>query len=271
MTNPFAPQPAAPAPAPGNPFGPATPVEPTPPAPAPGNPFSPGAPAAPAPYTPPAPAYPSAPAPTAYAPGSTGYATAAPAPAANGGSPWPAGAQAAPPPALGSATAPPPPTEGGGKGAKLPDMYGKLCVVLPTAYDPARQKRAEFIKAGEATTQRQMTATFVVIDDGNFRGQSPIQFGGNPYVVGGKPHNQSAPLPYVNKGLWVTQTRMIDQLMPYMPGGPRAAEVAIGRPLKTTPEHNAPWFLSTPTAEELAFAQQYLDAVAAGHLPHPLA
>jgi hypothetical protein len=266
MTNPFAPQPAAPAPAPvgTNPFGPATPVEPAAPAPAPGNPFGPGPAAPPAPYAPPAPAYvppsnPPAPAP-AYG-----------QPASNGGSPWPAGAQAAPPPTLGRAAAPAPPSEGGGRGAKLPDMYGKLCIVIPTAYDPARQKNAQFIKAGESTTQRQMTVTFVVIDDGTFRGQRPIEFGGKPYAMPPTPHNQSAPLPYINKGVWINQTRMIDQLMPNLPGGPKAGEIVVGRPFKTSPEHNAPWYLSTPTHEELVFAQLYLDAVAAGHLPHPLA
>lgn len=210
------------------------------------------------------------------------YATAPGAPTVYGGAPQqyaPPAQQAGPPVALGQATAPPPPVAGGGKGAKLPDMYGRLVIIFPHALQRV-PKNASFITDADRASGNlevdRMTATVVVLDGGATNNMTPIAFGGNPHALGGRPHDQSAPLPYVRKGMWLNQSQLIGQTSDYLPGrargGPNGSPgAAVGRLVKTGPEQNAPWFLTTPTDAELKLANDYLGLVMQGQYPHPLA
>lgn len=182
-------------------------------------------------------------------------------------------------PALGTATAPPPPAPSGGRGAKLPDMYGRLVIIFPHLLQRV-PKNAKFVtdtdRANGNLEQDRMTATVVVLDGGSPGNMTPIAFGGNPHVVGGRPHDKSEPLPYVNKGMWLNQSQLIGQVSDYLPGraqgGPGGTPgAAVGRLVKTAPEQNAPWYLTTPTPEELNLANQYLHLVMENRFPHPLA
>lgn len=223
-----------------NPFGPA------PAAPATGNPFG-----APAPQFAP-PQQHSAPAPAAV------QAYTPPAPAA---------APAAP--ALGSFRPAAPVVSGGGGGAKLPDMYGRLVLILPIKIERGIASNFKDDK-GNAQVQDRMTATVVVLDGG------PIAFGGAPYKMPPTPHTQSEPLPYVSKGLWISQAKLVEQCEPAL--ATVAAQgvgkgMVLGRLLKNGTEANSAWILGEYTAAEADVAQYYLDAVARGDagFPNPLA
>lgn len=278
MTNPFA-QPAA-APQPeqqGNPFAqqqaaPA-PAAPQQPQPQQSNPFAPAAQQAPAQ------AY--APQPQQQAPQYGVQAGDAPAPQ------WlaqqaqaPVQQQAAqvptgPPPALnpqGLVGAPPPPPAGDGRGAKLADMYGRLVLVFPHSIT-RRPRNPQFITAEQRAQgnleQDQLTATVVVLDDGQ-GGMQPIGFGGAPYELPPRPHTESAPLPYVRKAMWITQSRLIGQLRDFLPAPGGTPGMVCGRVVKAGPQRNDPWYLQGATEQELQLAGAYLQLVSNGTYPHPL-
>ena len=234
MTNPFlTPQPATQPAAPGNPF--ANPV--------------------PVPSVPATPAVPSFPAPAAYAPPVT---------------------TAAAPPALdfGRLSSAPAPIVGEGRGATLPDMYGRLALFFPLGLSRV-PRSAQYITAEQRQRgdleQDRLTATVVILDDGQ-GGQQPIAYGGKPYAIPSTPHTESAPLPYVRKAMWINQSRLIGQLRDALPAAAGAAPGMIaGRVSKAGPAQNDPWFLIGATEAEVALVRQYLEAVQAGQLPHPLA
>lgn len=180
------------------------------------------------------------------------------------------------PPALnvGGLSAAAPPPASGGKGADLPAMYGRLVLVLPTHVETVPRNQ-QFITAEDRAngnvTQERLTATVVVLDDGQ-GGQSPIAWGGKPHALPPTPHTDSDPLPYVRKAMWINQSKLISQLRAYLPvsrGGEQG--MAVGRVVKTGPAHNDPWYLTTATDQELSVAKYYLEAVGRGQFPHPLA
>lgn len=180
------------------------------------------------------------------------------------------------PPALnlGAMNAAPPPPPSGGKGADLPAMYGRLLLVLPTRVDTV-PRQPQFITAEQRAAgnvnQERLTATVVVLDDGQ-GGQQPIAWGGAPHKMPPTPHTNSDPLPYVRKAMWINQSKLIAQLLDYLPAN-RGGEqgMAVGRAVKTGPAHNDPWYLTQATEQEMAVAKYYLEAVGRGQFPHPLA
>ena len=183
------------------------------------------------------------------------------------------------PPALGTASAPPPPIAGGGKGAKLADMYGRLVIVFPLALQRV-PRNPKFVtdaqRAAGDLEQDRMTATVVVLDGGSVDNMTPLAWGGNPYALGGSPHTESSPLPYIRQGMWLNQSQVIGQCSPYLPGrergGPNGAPGAVvGRIVKSGPGQNDPWFITTPTEAEIGLANNYLGLVSEGRFPHPLA
>lgn len=267
MTNPFA-QPAPAQPQQGNPYAqPAQQPQPgdnpyaqpqqQPPAQG-GNPFGPGVPAAPPQQQAPATSY-----------GTGPYAQTVPQQHAYAPAPQTA------PPALDPSmlnSAPPPPPSADGKGAKLENIYGRLVLFFPLSRE-TKPKNPRFITDQDRATgnlmQDQVTATIVVLDDGQ-GGMSPVQWGGDPSR--NQAHTDTAPLPYVRRGMWISQSKLIAQLAPYLPQTPGGTPgVVVGRPVRSGPEHNAPWHLQAATDQEIATARMYFDAVAAGQQPHPLA
>lgn len=202
--------------------------------------------------------------PQQYAPQTTAPQAYAPAPQ-----------QAAPPminPAALQAAAPPPPA-GDGKGAKLVNMYGRLVIMFPLSFE-VRAKNEKYItpqdRAAGTVTQEQITATVVVLDDGR-GGMAPVTWGGDPSR--NEPDTDSAPMPYVRKAMWIGQSRIITQLKPHLPATPGAASgLVIGRLRRAGNESNSPWYLTSDVTEaEIALGRAYLDLVAQGRYPHPLA
>jgi hypothetical protein len=247
QANPYAQQQAAPAAAPASPFAPAVQQQ--------------AAPAAQAPWL----ATPTPAEQASFPSAQQGYVA-----------PQQQAAPAGPPPVLdasGLASAPPPPPEGG-RGAKLPDMYGRLVLVFPLSIG-MQPRNAKFItdeqrQRGDLNQER-LVATVVVLDDGQL-GNTPIAFGGEPYKLPPTPHTESAPLPYVRKAMWITQSRLISQLRDALPPAPgQTPGMRLGRVVKTGPEANAPWYLQGATEPELERARQYLQLVSSGAFPHPLA
>jgi hypothetical protein len=187
----------------------------------------------------------------------------------------PAQQQAAPPPALdvSGLQGAPAPVVGEGRGAKLADMYGRLVLVFPLGLvrvprNP-RYITAEQRQRGDLEQDR-MTATVVVLDDG-VGGMQPIAFGGAPYALPPAPHTESAPLPYVRKGMWINQSRLISQFRDALPQPGQVQQMRVGRVVKAGPESNDPWYLQAPTEQDLQLAGTYLNLVQRGEYPHPLA
>lgn len=244
-----------------------------PPQGAPSNPF---AGAAPQPV-------PAQPAPQAYAPPAQQPYQVPPAPNGYYGQPAPQQPQQqayapvpqAAPPALDPnalAAAPPPPPAADGKGAKFENLYGRLVLLFPLSRE-SKPKNPRFItdqdRASGNLMQDQITATIVAIDDGR-GGYAPVTWGGDP--MRNVPPTDTAPLPYVRRGMWISQSRVIAQIAPFLPQTPGApGGMVFGRLVKTGPEHNAPWFLQSPTEADTAAARNYLQLVASGQVPHPLA
>jgi hypothetical protein len=237
MTNPFAPpgQPQQPAAQPGNPFGP--PAQPA---------------AQPQQYAPPVQQTAPVPAPQAYG-----------VPGQQGSSQWPAGSTPAP---LGSFTRPQAATIGGGQGADLVAMYGRLVLVLPQKIEHGLTSKFPDPATGLPRTQDRMTATFIVLD-----GPNPIAFGGNPYAMPPVAHTKSEALPHVSKALWISQSKLIEQCADALAKVQRGESgMVLGRLKRAGTEANSAWVLEDATAEDEGIANYYLQAVAAGTFPHPL-
>jgi hypothetical protein len=240
MTNPFGPA-AQPQAAPANPFGPAA-------APAPQ--------AAPPAFAPPAQQV--APAPEAYG-----------TPGQPGSSQWPAGAQPAAAPTLGTSFSRPAAAASGWSEAKLKDMYGRLVLILPISV--RRGVVSNFKdKDGNAQVQDLMTAVFVVLDGG-----SPIVYGGDPYVMPPIPHTKSGALPHVTRGP-VSQSKLVQQcegaLAAVAATGPGSdGAMVLGRLLKNGQELTSAWVLGDYTKTEEEIAAYYLAGVKSGQFVNPLA
>lgn len=270
--NPFgAPQQAAPVAAPAqqfaaqqpNPFGAGVPAAPQ----APANPFG----AAPQQQ---------APAPQAYAPqqppAAPQYAPQQQAPIAapvQAYAPPAAAPMALDPNALRAAGAPPASYT---KGPELPDMYGRLVLFFPQ--EIARVPRnPRFIsdadRAKGNVEQDRMTATIVILDSGPGTppGSGTVSWGGAMHEFPQRPHTNHDPLPYVIKGKWISQSKLVDQCRAYVPAPGGAPGMVAGRIAKRGNAHNDPWYLETATDAEIAIAQQYLSLVNEGRYPHPLA
>ena len=178
------------------------------------------------------------------------------------------------PNALSGVGAPPP--SGGGKGPKIADMYNRLVLVFPHSVTRVPRNpqhiTAEQRARGDVEQDR-MTATIVVLDMGPGRGAGgTIEFGGAPYAMPPTPHTDSAPLPYVRKAMWITQSKLITMLRDYLPQpGDTSPRMAAGRVARAGNQSNDPWYLSTPTGDELALCQTYIRLVTEGQYPHPLA
>ncbi len=169
----------------------------------------------------------------------------------------------------------PAPIVGEGRGAKLAHMYGRLVLVFPLSIT-RKPRNPQFVTPEQRQRgdleQEQVTATFVVLDDGA-GGMQPIRFGGDPSAFPPVPDTESAPLPYVRNGLWVTQSRVISQLRDFLPDPStgRPGGMICGRVVKTGPARNDPWYITGASDAEIGLAQQYMQLVAAGTYPHPLA
>lgn len=195
---------------------------------------------------------------------------AAPAPQA-----YAAPQQAAAPPSatIGGFRKPEAPTVGGGQGADLVAMYGRLVLMFPLSLATVA-RNPKFItedqRARGDVMQPRMTATIVVLD-----GSNPIPFGGNPYAMPPEAHTKSEPLPHVSKALWISQSKLIEQCQPALTvagqtGAGSDGAMTLGRLLRGGTEANSPWILGDATEADEAIAMYYLEGVRSGQFPHPL-
>lgn len=221
MTNPFLPQqPQQPAQQPQQ-----NPYQQQPAAPA--NPYAP-APAAPQQYTQqPAQQYAAQPAAQQYA-----------APAAN-----------VPVAQPGQFLAPPPPSAtGSGNIPKIGDLQGRLLIVMPETV--VRGVASKFQgQGGQQQFMDRMTCTIIVLDGG------PLSWGGT--TPGSQ--RQTVNTPHVVKGIWVQQTKLVEQLEEALrvrqSGGPG---LALGRLWKTGPSNNDPYVLAAPQPQEIEQYNAYV-------------
>lgn len=259
--------PAAPAPMPAqpNPF-----AQQQPPAPAAPQAFQQGVanyPAQTAPaqqYAPPAPSYGP---PVGQQPMQQQYAPPAPQPVQQ---------QHQAPPQFGPVASAPPPVIGEGRGAQLAHMYGRLVLIFPHKEETV-PRRPEHISEDDRRkgniTQQKLTATVVVLDAGPGR-MDPIGVDGKPNAFPPEPPTEYAPLPYVRKGMWINQSRLISQARDYLPGatkGGATGGMIAGRVTKAGPQQNDPWYLIGASDAEIGLVQKYLELVQQGVYPHPLA
>ncbi len=224
-----------------NPFLPAAPAPAQQPA---GNPFAPApAPAAPAPQH-----YTQAP---QQAPGNP-YG----APAQNGGSPWPQGATAGAPGLVATAgqfSTPPPPSETTGGGMpKVADLQGRLVIFLPESIQRGVPSRFTDPATGQPQLQDKMIATAIVLDGG------PLTW--VPKRQGQAQAPQTGNVPMVIKGLWITQSKLIEQLTEALnlrqQGSPRG--LALGRVWKAGTAHSDPYVMAPANMAEVALFDQYV-------------
>lgn len=211
-----------------NPFMPAAPQQPQ------GNPYQPQQPATPAnPYAQPAPAAPQGnpyQQPQQYAPQQAQQA----APAGNGLVARP-----------GQYSTPPPPSEGGSSNLpKIADLQGRLLIIMP--------ERIDLQQPGKFGTQDRMTCSVVVLDGG------PLSWGGM------QPGSQrmTEQVPYVIKGLWISQSKLREQLAEPLAMRLRGEPgLALGRLWKTGTGNNDPYVLAQPNAQDSALYDQYVSQV----------
>lgn len=226
-----------------NPFLPAQ--QPQPAAPA-GNPFMPQQ-------------QPAAPAPQHYTqqPQQAPNPYAQPAPAANGGSPWPSGATPVAPnmtAAPGQFSTPPPPSESTGGGMpKVADLQGRLVIVLPERLERGIPSRFTDRQTGQPQLQDRMTATVIVLDGG------PLHW--TPSRNGqAQPARVENNMPMVIKGMWITQSKLIEQLTEALTlrqqGNPRG--LALGRLWKAGAGQSDPYVLAAAQPQEVALYDQYV-------------
>ena len=187
-------------------------------------------------------------APQQYAPTAQGWPQGAAPAAANGG-----GLVARP----GQFVTPPPPSSGGGARPRLLDMYGRLLIVLPEHVQRGVASRFTN-RDGSPQTQDKLTATVIVLDGG------PLAFGGEPEKgpAGKGQHTQQVDVPYVIKGLWINQSKLIEQLEEALAMRLRGEPgLALGRLWKVGNAQNDPWVLAAPTPEDIAAYDRYVSQV----------
>lgn len=177
--------------------------------------------------------------------------------------------------ALAPAAAPSP--SGSGTGAKLADMYDRLVLCFPHSVETVN-RNPQFITPEQRSkgqlTEERVVATVVVLDMGP--NTSPagafIDFGGAPYELPPKPHTTRESLPYVRKAMWITQSKLVEQLKPHLPAATGGQQgMVAGRVVKQGSERNSPWYLAGATEAELDLCRAYMGLVANGAYPHPLA
>ena len=181
-------------------------------------------------------------------------------------------------PQFGSLASAPAPVVSDGRGATLAHMFGRLVLVFPLREETV-PRRPEHItpeqRAAGNVNQQRLTATVVVLDGGPGQMQ-PIAVDGKPNAFPPVPATEYAPLPYIRKGMWINQSRLIGQCRDFLPGGVSAGPggapgMLLGRVAKAGPQQNDPWFLTPADEAEMQLAQQYLLLVQSGQYPNPLA
>lgn len=217
------------------------------------NPFLPQQPAAPAQQPQQAPnpftqqQAPAAPAPQQYTQQPQQYG----APSVQGGTPWPQGATAGAPGLVarpGQFSTPPPPSASGSSNQpRISDLQGRLLIILPETIQ--RGLPSKFMGPnGQPQTIDRMTCTVIVLD--------------GPIVWGQPGQQQQAQAPMVIKGLWIQQTKLIEQLNEALTlrqqGDPRG--LALGRLWKAGTAANDPYMLAAAQAHEVAVYDQYVAA-----------
>lgn len=151
--------------------------------------------------------------------------------------------------------APPPPSaSGSGNLPSIGDLQGRLLIIMPESV--RRNVPSKFAgQNGAAQTQDQMTCTIIVLADG---GVNSLQF---MPKQNGQPTGQmqTVQLPYVIKGKWITQRKLVEQLEEALAMRLRGeAGLVFGRLWKAGTGNNDPYVLATPQPHEVEVYNQYV-------------
>jgi hypothetical protein len=131
------------------------------------------------------------------------------------------------------------PSAVGGTRPAIRDLVGRVVVIRPTRYEPS----APAVKPGE--TQERVTADILIVTGG------PLEFGGN-LVTANKPHTHRVQTPYLAKGVYISNTNIVNSVKDMTGKAPVLGRVAIG--VTNTPGNNAPYNLLTVAQTEPEYA-----------------
>jgi hypothetical protein len=146
-------------------------------------------------------------------------------------------------------TPPPPSANSGGGQPKVADLQGRLLLILPERIEYGIPSR--FMNNGVPQVQDRLTATVIVLDGG------PLNWTPSRNGQLGQPRSEQ--VPYVIKGMWIPQSKLIEQLQEALgvrqSGGPG---LALGRLWKAGVGQNDPYVLATPSPQDSALYDQYV-------------
>jgi hypothetical protein len=114
------------------------------------------------------------------------------------------------------------------------DLLNRVIVVRPTKFET----NVPGVEDGKL--QDRVTADVLVLDGG------PLEFGGN--VARGKPLTMTVQTPYLIKGMYISNTNMVDAVKGQTGRGVVLGRVVLGRASK--PTHNPPYNLAEVTQED---------------------
>lgn len=136
------------------------------------------------------------------------------------------------------------------------DFVGRVVVVRPTRIERDVPNRSD-----PAKKQDRVTADVLVVDGG------PLEFGGN--VARGKPLTMTVQTPYLVKGMYISNTNMVQAVEAQVGRGVVLGRVSMGK--ASDPTHNPPFNLDkVETADPMyAAAAQIYTQVANGRFVNP--
>lgn len=154
----------------------------------------------------------------------------------------------------GYSTPPPPSASNGGGQPKVGDLQGRLLLILPESIAHGVASRFMDRQTGQPQLQDRLTATVIVLDGG------PLQWTPSKNGQPGQPRAEQ--VPYVIKGMWINQSKLIEQLQEALgirqQGGPG---LALGRLWKAGTGQSDPYLLAPPSPQDGAVYDQYVSAV----------
>lgn len=152
----------------------------------------------------------------------------------------------------GGFSTPPPPSAGGSGGPRIADLQGRLLLILPESVQ--RQIPSKFTNNGQTVMQDKVTATVIVLDGG------PLQW--TPKVSGQLQQPRQENVPYVIKGMWIQQSKLIEQLEEALAMRLRGEPgLTLGRLWKAGTATNDAYVLAAPQPQDAATYDQYVAQV----------
>jgi len=138
---------------------------------------------------------------------------------------------------------------------RIRDLVGRLLLIRPLLVEKVLQKDDD----GVERTVNRMTADVIVLDGG------PLNYGGAPEKVGGRPHDKVAAVPYRVEGMYISSVGIVSQcrdaLAKRAAGQPGMVLGRLGAGVAKSAQHNPPYLISEYTPDEAAVCRQYLATI----------